>query len=308
MIYDALVIGAGYIGCSVAYYLAAAGLRTALLDRGGIGAGASLANYGNIQIQDAELEHSLSMIMAGRDAWEGIEETLGDVGRRKLGSLLLIENEAQWRTMTARLPRLHAAGIDSELVSSDHLPELEPLLDPTALLGACYYEHEGQINPFKLLHAFVRRGREHGLTLHLGVEVSGFDIASGRVRGVRTSQDDFSAGVVVLCTGAWTPALGEMLGRQWHAPHVHGQALVTEAMPDLRLRNHLASAAFFEAAHDDGESDGAVLAVSQTADGHFLLGEAARNTANLGKTSTGEGQAAIARLSQRYLPMLRDVR
>ncbi|MCO6449631.1 MAG: FAD-binding oxidoreductase, partial [Caldilineales bacterium] len=30
--------------------------------------------------------------------------------------------------------------------------------------------------------------------------------------------------------------------------------------------------------------------------------------ANLGKTSTGEGQAAIARLSQRYLPMLRDVR
>ncbi|MCO6449259.1 MAG: hypothetical protein J5I90_00595, partial [Caldilineales bacterium] len=90
-----------------------------------------------------------------------------------------------------------------------------------------------------------------------------------------------------------------------------GRAVGLRMIPmarDLRLRNHLASAAFFEAAHDDEENDDAVLAVSQTAEGHFLLGEAARNTANLGKTSTGEGQAAIARLSQRYLPMLRDVR
>ena len=212
--YDAIVIGAGYIGCSVAYHLAAAGLRTALLDRGGIGAGASSANYGNIQIQDAELEHSLPMILAGREAWEGMEDEIGDVGRRKLGSLLLIETESQWQTMAARLPRLHAAGIPAELVTSAHLPELEPLLDPTTVLGACYYEHEGQVNPFKLLHAFVRRGREQGLTLHLGVEVTGLDIAGGRVQGVRTSQGEFSAGVVVLCTGAWTESLGWTLGRE----------------------------------------------------------------------------------------------
>jgi choline dehydrogenase-like flavoprotein len=43
-IYDAVVIGAGYIGCSVAYHLTAAGLRTALLDRGGVAAGAQNIN------------------------------------------------------------------------------------------------------------------------------------------------------------------------------------------------------------------------------------------------------------------------
>jgi len=306
--YDALVIGAGYIGCSVAYHLAAAGLRTALLDRGGIGAGASRANYGNIQIQDAELEHSLPMILAGRKAWEGIEETLGDVGRRPLGSLLLIENEAQWQTMAARLPRLHAAGIPAELVSSAHLPELEPLLDPTTVLGACYYEHEGQINPFKLLRAFVHGGRRYGLALHLGVEVSGFEIVGGRMQGVRTNQGDFSAGTVALCTGAWTPALGNLLGRDWRAPHVHGQALVTEAAPGLRLRNHLASAAFFEATAVHDSAPAAVLAVSQTAEGHFLLGEAAALTDDLGKGTTAAGQIAIARLCGRHFPALRGLR
>jgi sarcosine oxidase subunit beta len=309
--YDALVIGAGYIGCSVAYHLTQAGLRTALIDRGGIGAGASTANYGNIQVQDAELDHSLPLIRAGYACFETLEEELGSpVGLKRLGGLLLIENESQWQVMAARLPQLHAAGIQAEMVPAEHLPELEPLLDPTSVLGACYHEHEGQVYPFSLLWAYVRRGLERGLALHLGVEVTGMDIQNGRVQRLRTSEGDFSAGVVALCTGAWTRPLGRAAGRVWDIPHVHGQAFVTEAAPDLRLRNHIASAAFFEEAHEDGDAGGehAVLAISQTGDGHFLLGEAARTTDDLGKAATPAGQAAIARVVGRHFPALRRLR
>jgi len=310
--YDALVIGAGYIGCSVAYHLTKAGLHTALLDRGGIGAGASRANYGNIQVQDAELEHSLPMIRAGYACFETLEEELQQpVGLRKLGGLLLIETESQWQMMAARLPRLHAAGIQAELVEADHLPELEPLLDPTSVLGACYHEHEGQVNPFALTGAYVNQAQNLGLTLHLGSEITSFATRSGRIHGVRTSQGDFSAATAILCTGAWTPTIGKMLGRNWDIPHVHGQALVTEAAPHLRLRNHIASAAFFEDVHDAEDAvsaESAALAISQTAEGHFLLGEAAKTTAELGSTATPTGQAAIARLSARHFPALQQVR
>jgi len=310
--YDALVIGAGYIGGSVAYHLTQAGLRTALLDRGGVGAGASRANYGNIQVQDAELAHSLPLTRAGYARFETLEDELTQpLGLRKLGSLLLIENEAQWRMMAARLPRLRAAGIHAELVVAKHLPELEPLLDASRLLGACYHESEGQVNPFALLAAFVSKARNRGLALHLGTEVTGLATRGGRIQGVRTSQGDFSAPAVVLCTGAWTPALGRMLGRDWRIPHVHGQALVTEAAPDLRLRNHIASAAFFEDVQGETNADpaeNAVLAISQTAEGHFLLGEAANRTDDLGVRATPAGQIAIARLIARYFPPLRWLR
>lgn len=309
--YDVLIVGAGYIGTSVAYHLVRLGLKTALIDKDGVAAGASAANYGNIQVQDAELEHSLPMIRAGLAAWEGVEEMLGcTVGRRRLGSLLLIENERQWQLMVARLPALHRAGIQAELVPAARLPELEPLLDPSTVLGACYHEAEGQVYPFALLSAFVHRAREKGLALHFGGEVIGIDVHGGRVQGLRTTQDDLSAGVVILCTGAWTPGVARLFGRKWAVPHVHGQALVTEAAPALPLRNHIASAAFFEEVHGHDTPDGvdAVLAISQTAEGHFLLGEAAAPSLIPHKEATASGQVAIARLVSRYFPALRRLR
>jgi len=309
--YDVLVIGAGYVGCSVAYHLGKAGLHTALIDRGRIGAGASTANYGNIQVQDAELEHSLPMIQAGYACFETLEEELGQsVGLRKLGSLLLIETEAQWQTMIARLPRLRAAGIQAELVNADHLPELEPLLNPTTLLGACYYEHEGQVNPFALMRAYVHQGKNAGLTTHFDTEITEFTTRNDQIEGILTTQGEFNAATVILCTGAWTPTIARMLERDWDISHVQGQALVTEAAPHLRLRNHLASAAFFEAAHEekvDLSTENAVLAISQTAGGHFLLGEAIKNTDDLGSASTAAAQAAIATLSATYFPSLRGL-
>ena len=57
------------------------GLSTALLDRGPIPGGASRANYGNIQVQDAELDHSLPMVNAARRRFAGLEDRVRAIGR-----------------------------------------------------------------------------------------------------------------------------------------------------------------------------------------------------------------------------------
>jgi sarcosine oxidase subunit beta len=308
--YDAVVVGAGYIGCAAAYYLAAAGLRTALLDKGGVANGASRANYGNVQVQDAELDHSLPMITAGYACFERLEEELGsEIGFRRIGSLLLIETESQWKMMEARLPALHAAGISAELVPAERLRQIEPLLDHRAVLGACYHPDEGQVYPFTLMWAYLCRARSHGLALHTHNEVIGFDLRGGRLRGVHTSRGDFSTGVVVLTTGAWTPRLGRILGRDWDIRHVNGQAIVTERTERL-LNCHVASAAFFEDIHEEADGSGAkaVLAISQATHGNFLLGEAAVITDDLGSRSTAGGQAAIADVVRRFFPALGRLR
>lgn len=304
--FDVMVIGAGYIGCAIACHLSMAGLRVALLERGEIGAGASRANYGNVQVQDAELAHSLPLTLAGWARFDGLEEWLGaSIGFRQIGSLLLIERESQWRVMAARLPLLRAAGIEAELLPAERLPEVEPLLDPRAVLGACYHPREGQVNPFALLWAYLRRGRAAGLCVHTHTELLEVLIHGGRVCGVNTSRGRFSAGAVVLTTGAWSATLGRRLGRNWPVRHVCGQALVTETSP-LRLNNHIASAAFFEDIEDAGGQ--AVLAISQAAHGNFLLGEAAHLTTDLGAQATPDGARAIAAVAGRFFPALRRLR
>jgi len=308
--YDAIVVGAGYIGCAVAHALTLAGLRTALLDQGDVPGGASRANYGNVQVQDAEIAHSLPMVTVGYRRFTDLEEELGcSVGYRRVGSLLLIETEAQWQLMAARIPMLRAAGIQAELVPAERLAELEPLLDRRAVLGACFHPDEGQVSPFAFMAAYLRRGRQAGLSIHAHTEVTGFDIHGGRMRGLLTRDGQFSSDTVILTSGAWTPRLGRLIGRDWSISHVHGQALVTERS-DLRLRNHLAAAAFFEAMHDEPADApaGAVLAVSQTAEGHFLLGEAGVITDDLGTHSTAAGQAAIAREVTHFLPSVARLR
>jgi sarcosine oxidase, subunit beta len=308
--YDALVVGAGYIGCSVAYHLALSGLRTALLEKDHIGSGASRANYGNIQVQDAELGHSLPMTSAGWQCWQSIEEELGGhLGLRRVGSLLVAETPQQWDVLSARLQKLHAVDIRAEMVPQNRFGEIEPLLDPRSAVGACYHADEARIWPFRVMHAYVERGMERGLALHRETEVTSFCVRAGRLEGVTTNRGTFSAGLVVLATGAWTPALGRLLGREWRAPHVHAQALVTEASP-LRLGNFLSSAAFFELMHENagGGSPPAVMAIGQSGNGNFLLGEAGVITEDLGGRATAAGLAAIARESLRFIPALRHLR
>jgi glycine/D-amino acid oxidase-like deaminating enzyme len=141
-----------------------------------------------VQVQDAELDHSLPMVIAGFARFERLEEELANpIGYRRIGSLLLIETEHQWHTMEARLPALHAAGISAELVPANGLPEIEPLLNHRAVLGACYYPNEGQVYPFALMWAYLRRARSHGLTVNTHTEVIGFDVGGGRLCGVHTS-------------------------------------------------------------------------------------------------------------------------
>jgi sarcosine oxidase subunit beta len=273
-----------------------------------VAAGASRANYGNVQVQDSELHHSLPLTLAGFARCEQLEEELGlPIGYRRLGGLLVIETEAQWQTVQARLPALHAAGIQAEMVPARYLAEVEPLIESDIVLGGCYHQTEAQVYPFALLWAYLRRAGERGLALHLNTELLGFDLHSGRVRSLHTTAGDIQAPVVVLCTGAWTRALGRQLGRNWEISHIHGQALVTEP-GSQQLKCHISSAAFFEDIHDDSHGSGAVLAVAQSTHGHFLLGEAGIVTTDTGSAVTAQGQAAVAELAQRYFPWMRGLR
>jgi sarcosine oxidase subunit beta len=307
-IFDVIVVGAGYIGSSVAYHLCAAGLRTALFDQGSMAAGASRAGYGNIQIQDMELSKSVELVRMARTRLANLEENLEwKVGLRRIGGLLLIENENQWQMMEARLKILRSEGIPSELVPAEHLRELEPCIDASALLGGLYHDGEGQVDPFQLIWGYLVNARRLGLQEFYYSEVTGFNVNSGRVKGINTPNGLYSADVVVLCTGANTRRLGNLLGRDWDIRYILGQAMLTDPVEPV-LHNHISSASFFE--QELAEQERAVsvgLAISQSQHGHLLLGEAMVASNTFQRQVPSQSLPAVAACVLHYFPSFRKL-
>ena len=100
---DAVVVGGGLIGSSIAYHLARAGVHTLLIEQGDLASGASGANFGNVQVEDAEFGLSLELTLRSYARFASLGAELNyEVGYRRTGNLLLIENQHQWALMQQR--------------------------------------------------------------------------------------------------------------------------------------------------------------------------------------------------------------
>lgn len=302
--YDAVVVGGGLLGTAIAYHLARAGVPTLLVEQGDLASGASGANFGNIQVEDAEFGLSLELTLRSYARFATLSEELDyEVGLRRSGNLLLIENARQLALMQDRAARLQAAGVRVTLLDQDATCRLEPHLRPEVLLGALYHPDEGTLDPFKLVRAFALRGQDRGLAVWTHSRVTGIEIQGGRVTGVVTSRGRVATRWVVLAAGAWTQALGRMAGVALPVLWVHGEAVITEPLGPV-TPNALTTAAFFEATGGADEQT-VGFCLRQRPHGNVMIGEAARITSALSRRVTAAALPAVAREASRWLPGLR---
>lgn len=307
--FDAVVIGAGYIGCSIAYYLTMAGVKTALIDQKTVAAGASGANYGNLQVQDTELSHSIEMTKRGWQCYETLEQELDwKIGLNKIGSLLPIENENQWNILQDRKEVLNKEGICAELIPANYLTEVEPMINSRILIGGLYHKDEAQIDPFLFMWGLITRARQNGMQTFFNHRLVGFSIENKKMREVKTDLLLISSPNVILCTGAYTNNLGMLLGKKWQIHYVLGQALVTESVPRI-LHNHLASASFFETnARIERGSLTTNMAISQSLHGNILAGESMFISDQISTVFPYETIPAISQCWLKFFPALKNLR
>jgi sarcosine oxidase subunit beta len=311
--WDVVVVGGGLIGSAAAYHLARSGMRTLLIEQGNLASGASGANFGNVQVQDAEFGLSMELTLQGYEMFSSLEAELDyDLDWRQTGSLLLIENERQWAAMERRAASLQEVGVPAQLLDLNEVRHLAPGLSPEVIIGALYHDREGMLNPFGLLRAYVRRGQEHGLEVWTHTEVTNVCAQGGRVTGVEVRESwrhgsgarQVPAGWVVLAAGAWARSLARTAGVDLPLRWVHGEALITEPLP-LLTRHAISSAAFFEQT-EESEAQVVGFCMRQRPEGNVMIGEAAQVTGELGRRVTVTALPAIAREAQQRFPNLRQ--
>jgi sarcosine oxidase subunit beta len=96
------------------------------------------------------------------------------------------------------------------------------------ILGALYHPPGGIIRHDAVVWGYARGADAQGVHIHQNTEVTGIDVAEGRVTGVRTKGGDIATRVVVNCTAGWSTLISEMAGVKMPISTFPLQAAVTE--------------------------------------------------------------------------------
>ncbi|MEV6898396.1 FAD-dependent oxidoreductase [Amycolatopsis sp. NPDC051372] len=230
---DVVVVGAGVVGAACAYYCAAAGLRVAVLDRGGVAGGTTSGGEGNILVSDKELGPELDLALLSIRLWARLGEEFGPASLEleHKGGVVVAQSADAARGLAELAAEQRARGVSVEDLTPAEVAELEPNLTPDVASGA-YYPQDKQVQPMLAAAALLRQAGRLGAELHTGVEVRSFRRrADGSVGGVRTSAGEFSAPWVVNAAGTWGGDVSKLAGAPIPVLPRRGFVLVTEPLP-----------------------------------------------------------------------------
>ena len=143
---DVVVVGAGVVGASCAYYLAAAGVNVRLYDRSYVASGSSGSCEGNVLAWDKELERELPLALRSADLWQGLSGELDDFEYDRKGSIVVAETDAELQASAERNRVLAGLGVEGEVLDAEALRREEPYAAHD-LPGGVLYPGDAQLEP-----------------------------------------------------------------------------------------------------------------------------------------------------------------
>ena len=213
---DVVVIGAGVVGCSVAYYLAREGLDVTLLEQDAIGSGASAHATGSLSLLGAEFSPGASFEMARASYAEfpqlvaELESATGmDLLYQRRPSLRLALDDEEAGTIR-ELMAWQQAHVSMRWIDAKEVRSIEPRLSHS-IIGAVYEDESAQLDSYRFNLALARGSELRGADI-LYREVTGLVTHRSNVTGVRTAAGDISCGTVVVAAGTWSRAFTPWLG------------------------------------------------------------------------------------------------
>ncbi|MCZ8410205.1 FAD-binding oxidoreductase [Achromobacter dolens] len=214
--YDVIVIGAGVVGSSVAFHLAALGANSVLvLDRATVGAGTTAQSSGILRTHYSVREN----VELARRSWGAFTDFAAYVGDEdaasglvRCGYLIAAADDDKRAPLAEALAQQQAQGIPVQRLDAAQARDLLPIADfrDAALIG--FEPDAGFADAYLVATSFARAARRRGVTIRENVAVHGLSWQGGRVTGVATSEGDYACGVVVSTQNIWSAELAAWTG------------------------------------------------------------------------------------------------
>lgn len=229
---DILIIGAGIIGTSAAFFLSKENSSVTLVDKSFIGREASGATAGTMSFQNKE-PRLIPLVQESVNIWRFFQEKLGDeIEFRQPGGFRIAENEQELSSLRQSIEKQKKAGLEVNLLISEELKRLAPYLGST-VIAATYYKQDARSNPLTSCLALTRAARENGVQVIEKEAVKAIRLESRNKFIVQTSKHFFQSSCILSAAGVWSKDIFKMIGLHFPITLDPMQVMVTESSPPI---------------------------------------------------------------------------
>ncbi|MDQ0324656.1 sarcosine oxidase subunit beta [Rhodopseudomonas julia] len=228
--FDAMVIGAGLFGAFTAFFLARAGLRVVLLERGFVGAQSSGANFGGLRLQGRDpAQYPLSL--RAQTHWEGFGELIGEDCEYDQAGHVYFARTPEGRVKLLQYAAIsEASGLTVEILEGAALRARLPLLAPEIAI-ASYSQRCATANPRLATPAVCRAFLRAGGVLHEGFSVAEIRREHELFTAISADGRVHSAPSLVNAAGGWAGELAAIFGETVPIFAAGPPQFVTEPLP-----------------------------------------------------------------------------
>lgn len=229
---DVVIVGGGVIGCSLAYWLAKAGVKTLVLERSRFGSGASAATAGVIgPLWHIDHTHSefFDLGLRSLELYPALAAELTEAGVdpefRQRGVLKLAFTPEQADELRVNLSWQGEQGLGVRWLDPPEVVDLQPGV-ADGLLGGVYSPKEACVRGQRLVDALVHAATNLGAVFLEETEVTGLEFSGNKVVGVSTLTGSYRSAHTVLAAGPWTGVPGRWLPDDLPVIPVKGQRIL----------------------------------------------------------------------------------
>lgn len=232
--FDVVIVGAGVIGCSIAYFLAKTSknkIKIAVIERNVPGSESTAGAAGMLaaQIESESSGAFFDLLLQSRNLFEALAAELKqdsgvDIEYIKSGIAAIAFTEEEEQKLRERYAWQRKSNLECDWLSSGEVQQKYPFLRRTDF-GGFFAPQDAQVSASRLATAFELAAKKMGVAFFDRQTVSALDLQEPKLNSLKTNHSVFFADRFIFAAGAWT---GKILNGLVPVEPVKGQILIFE--------------------------------------------------------------------------------